>query len=164
MLWGGFASCNFLVGFLVFDGVALDFGEGCDDAMMLLPATRDPPADQVWGRLVPSPAERARGRHLALLPRASPAFASLYERDWVHHHPRFKPGAGCNHVPSKEMGCTRGGDSLEYGVYGILDLVSVLGYSKNVAGEDGSDHCVDCGFEVGVGSDFSAFDASLEHC
>ena len=32
MLRGGFASCNFLVGFLVFDGVALDFGEGCDDA------------------------------------------------------------------------------------------------------------------------------------
>ena len=32
MLWGGFASYNFLVGFLVFDGVVLDFGEGCDDA------------------------------------------------------------------------------------------------------------------------------------
>ena len=33
VLWGGFASCNFLVGFLVVDGVVLDLGEGCvDDA------------------------------------------------------------------------------------------------------------------------------------
>ena len=31
MLRGGFAPCNFLVGFLVFDGVVLDFGEGFDD-------------------------------------------------------------------------------------------------------------------------------------
>ena len=31
MLRGGFASCNFLVGFLVVNGVVLDFGEGCDD-------------------------------------------------------------------------------------------------------------------------------------
>ena len=46
----------------------------------------------------------------------------------------------------------------------FFDLGWGLGCAYDVAGQDGADQCVDCGFEVGVRADFTAFDASLEDC